>query len=376
MHLRPVIACVSLMAGTLVALSGTTAQAATTRYEAETAPAVCTGTVDSDWTGYSGSGFCNGTNSANSYAQFTVSAPASGTATLSVRFANGTTTARAVSVIVNGTTVTTATFEGTSTWTGWTTKTLTVPVVAGSNTIRLNPTAAAGLPNIDYLDANVPDGDGTTPTPASALYVSPSGTDSAAGTSSAPTTLTSAISRITAGGTIYVRGGTYNQASTVTIPVGKNGTSSARTTLAAYQGETPVLNFSAQTESSSNRGLQLNANYWHIKGLVVERAGDNGIYIGGSNNVVERTVTRFNRDTGLQLGRSASTTPTADWPANNLILSAESHDNADSDGEDADGFAAKLTTGSGTSSATPSPTTTSTTAGTSTPSPTRAPSAR
>lgn len=313
MQLRPVMACVSLLAGTLVAVSGTTAQAATTRYEAETSPAVCTGTIDSDWTGFSGSGFCNGTNSAGSYAQFTVSAPASGTATLSVRFANGTTTARTVNVIVNGTTVTTATFEGTSTWTGWTTKTLTVPVVAGSNTIRLNPTAAAGLPNIDYLDANVPDG-GTTPPPtASALYVSPSGTDSAAGTSSAPTTLTSAISRITAGGTIYVRGGTYNHSSTITIPVGNNGTSSARTTLAAYPGETPVLNFSAQTESSSNRGLQLNANYWHIKGLVVERAGDNGIYVGGSNNVVERTVTRFNRDTGLQLGRIASTTPTSGW---------------------------------------------------------------
>ncbi|MFF3378464.1 carbohydrate-binding protein [Streptomyces sp. NPDC002680] len=346
-HLRPVTACVGLLAGTLVALSGTTAQAATTRYEAETSPSVCTGTIDSDWTGYSGSGFCNGTNAAGAYAQFTVSAPASGTATLGVRFANGTTTARAVNVIVNGTTTTTVSFESTSTWTGWTTKTLTVPVVAGSNTIRFNPTAAAGLPNIDYLDANVPDGGGTTPPTASALYVSPSGTDSASGTSTAPTTLTSAISRITAGGTIYVRGGTYTYASTITIPVGNNGTSTTRTTLSAYPGETPVLNFASQTESSSNRGLQLNANYWHIKGLVVERAGDNGIYVGGSNNVIERTVTRFNRDTGLQLGRISSSTPAADWPANNLILSAESHDNADSDGEDADGFAAKLTTGAG-----------------------------
>jgi hypothetical protein len=133
----------------------------------------------------------------------------------------------------------------------------------------------------------------------------------------------------------------------VTIPAGNNGSSAARTTLSAYPGETPVLNFSAQTESSSNRGIQLNADYWKIHGLVVEHAGDNGIYVGGSNNVVERTVTRFNRDTGLQLGRIASTTPSSAWPANNLILSAESHDNADSDGEDADGFAAKLTTGTG-----------------------------
>ncbi|WP_406168729.1 carbohydrate-binding protein [Streptomyces canus] len=346
MHLRPVITSVGLIAGTLVALSGTTAQAATTRYEAETAPAACTGAVETEYAGYSGSGFCNGTNATGAYAQFTVSAPASGTATLSVRFANGTTTARPADIIVNGSTVSSASFESTSTWTGWTTKTLTVPVNSGSNTVRLNPTSANGLPNVDYLDAET-SGTTTPPPSSSALYVSPSGTDSAAGTVTAPTTLTSAISRISAGGTIYMRGGTYAYSSTVTIPAGSNGTSSARTTLSAYPGETPVLNFSAQSESSTNRGIQLNANYWKIYGLVVERAGDNGIYVGGSNNVVERTVTRFNRDTGLQLGRIASSTPASQWPANNLILSAESHDNADSDGEDADGFAAKLTTGTG-----------------------------
>lgn len=178
-------------------------------------------------------------------------------------------------------------------------------------------------------------------------YVSPSGTDSAAGTQSAPTTLATAISRIAPGGTIYVRGGTYNYSSTITIPAGSNGTSSGRTTLTAYSGEKPVLNFSAQSESSSNRGLQLNADYWRFYGLTVERAGDNGIYVGGSNNVIERTVTRYNRDTGLQLGRISSSTPSSQWPSNNLIVSSESHDNADSDGEDADGFAAKLTTGTG-----------------------------
>ncbi|MDX3690206.1 CBM35 domain-containing protein [Streptomyces europaeiscabiei] len=348
-HVRPVMATASagLVAGLLVASSGTAAQAATARYEAETSPAVCTGTIDSDWTGYSGSGFCNGTNAAGAYAQFTVTAPASGTATLSVRFANGTTVARAASVTVNGTAAATTSFESTGTWTGWTTKTLTVPVTSGSNVIRINPTVATGLPNIDRLDADVPDG-GTTPPPAgSALYVSPSGTAGAAGTISNPTTLTSAISRITAGGTIYLRGGTYAHSATVTIPAGNSGTAAARTKLSAYPGETPVLNFSAQSESSSNRGLQINGSYWHVHGLVVERAGDNGIYVGGSDNVIERTVTRFNRDTGLQLGRMASTTPAADWPSDNLVLSAESHDNADSDGEDADGFAAKLTTGSG-----------------------------
>ncbi|WP_089100283.1 right-handed parallel beta-helix repeat-containing protein [Streptomyces hyaluromycini] len=179
------------------------------------------------------------------------------------------------------------------------------------------------------------------------LYVSPSGTDGAAGTQSAPTTLTSAISRIAAGGTIYLRGGTYAYSATVTIPAGSNGTSGALTTLSAYPGETPVLDFSAQSESSSNRGIQLFADYWHLYGLTVEHAGDNGIYVGGSHNVIERAVTAYNRDTGLQLGRISSSTPSSQWPADNLVVSSESHDNADSDGEDADGFASKLTTGTG-----------------------------
>ncbi|WP_457784633.1 hypothetical protein [Streptomyces mirabilis] len=107
-----------------------------------------------------------------------------------------------------------------------------------------------------------------------------------------PTTLSTAISRIASGGTIYLRGGTYNYSSTITIPAGNNGTSSARTTLSAYPGESPVLNFSAQSESSSNRGIQLNANYWRLYGITVQRAGDNGIYVGGSNNVIERLVPR------------------------------------------------------------------------------------
>ncbi|OMI40372.1 right-handed parallel beta-helix repeat-containing protein [Streptomyces sparsogenes] len=210
--------------------------------------------------------------------------------------------------------------------------------------------AAAALPGATAAAAPPPGvtaQNGVTAQAAGALYVAPNGTDGAAGTESAPTTLTSAISRVTPGGTIYLRGGTYRYAQTVTIPPGNNGTSSARTVLSAYPGETPVLNFSAQTESSSNRGLALNGSYWHLKGIVVERAGDNGIFVGGSNNVIERTVTRFNRDTGLQLSRMASSTPKDQWPSNNLILSAESHDNADSDGEDADGFAAKLTSGPG-----------------------------
>ena len=342
----PLIACAAVAVVAVSILTAVSATAVPTRYEAETSPAVCTGTIDNNWAGFSGSGFCNGTNTSGAYAQFTINASAAGTATLGVRFANGTTTARPAQLTVNGSTVQTPSFEGTGAWSTWVTKTLTVNVNAGSNTVRLSPTTSGGLPNVDYLDLEV----GTPPSsppPSGGLYVAPNGRDSASGTQADPTTLASAITRITAGGTIYMRGGTYNFSQTVTVAAGNNGTSSARKKISAYAGETPVLNFSAQSEDPANRGLAVNGSYWHVFGITVERAGDNGIFVGGSNNIFERTVTRFNRDTGLQLSRIASTTPQSQWPANNLVLSALSHDNADSDGEDADGFAAKLTVGSG-----------------------------
>ncbi|GIJ79092.1 silent information regulator protein Sir2 [Micromonospora phaseoli] len=188
----------------------------------------------------------------------------------------------------------------------------------------------------------------TTPPPSSGtLYVAPAGTDSAAGTLANPTTLTSAISRITAGGTIYLRGGTYRYSQTITIGQGNNGTSSARKNIFAYAGETPILNFSAQSEDPANRGLALGGSYWHIRGIIVERAGDNGILLAGNNNIIERTVTRHNRDSGLQLSRLIADAPRDQWPSNNLVVSTVSHDNVDSDGEDADGFAPKLTVGPG-----------------------------
>lgn len=72
---------------------------------------------------------------------------------MAVRFANGFSSgARPANLIVNGSTVGTVSFESTGAWTTWTTKTVTVPLNAGSNTIRLDPTTAAGLPNVDYLD--------------------------------------------------------------------------------------------------------------------------------------------------------------------------------------------------------------------------------
>ena len=212
---------------------------------------------------------------------------------------------------------------------------------AGSNTVTVTNSAGSATSNAATLTVNASSGGGL-------IYVSPTGTDSNPGTLAAPTTLTMAISEALPGDTIYLRGGTYSYSATITIATGNNGTSSATKKIFAYNGEVPVLNWAAQATADANRGLQLFGNYWYLKGLTIEHAGDNGLFVGGNNNIVELCITRYNRDSGLQISRSSSSfTDISQWPSNNLILNCDSYDNADPGAENADGFACKLTAGPG-----------------------------
>ncbi|VXC03559.1 Cell wall-binding protein [Flavobacterium sp. 9AF] len=182
---------------------------------------------------------------------------------------------------------------------------------------------------------------------ATNYYVATNGNDSNSGTSTSSPfqTLSKAINQAAAGDTIYVRGGTHNYSSTIVIT--KNGSSSAKINVYAYNNEIPVLNFS-MSEGASNRGIVLDGDYWHWKGIIIQGAGDNGMLLSGNNNTIENCIFRNNKDTGLQLSRyNTSASSISQWPANNLILGCESYDNKDSGNENADGFAAKLTCGTG-----------------------------
>src|SRR6185295_5800882 len=66
-------------------------------------------------------------------------------ATLTVRFANGTTTNRPMDIAVNGTTVASAVaFNGTGAWTTWQNVDVTANLNAGANTVRATATTANG----------------------------------------------------------------------------------------------------------------------------------------------------------------------------------------------------------------------------------------
>lgn len=112
----------------------------------------CDGTIDSNHAGFSGTGFCNTPNAAGAAAQVTVNPSASAAATLTFGYANGGTSDRPVTVLVNGAAVATLPFPPTGGWPAWATATVDADLAAGGNTVRLVATTAAGAPNLDYVD--------------------------------------------------------------------------------------------------------------------------------------------------------------------------------------------------------------------------------
>lgn len=149
--------------------------------------------------------------------------------------------------------------------------------------------------------------------------------------------LLSALNNVKAGEAIFLNGGNYIINDKITLS--KSGASGSEITLIGQtEGTRAKLDFSTMSENSANRGLTVTGNYWHIKGIDIFAAGDNGMFISGNNNLIEFCTFSENADTGLQIGNGAS---------NNIILNCDSFFNADSSIENADGFACKLDAGTG-----------------------------
>ena len=110
------------------------------------------GTVDSNNAGFTGTGFANPNNVANSGVTWQINAPSAGTYTFVWRYSNGGGSDRPVRLLVDGSTVASSiSFPATTDWTTWTTTGVSVSLTSGNHTIRIEGTTANGPANIDYL---------------------------------------------------------------------------------------------------------------------------------------------------------------------------------------------------------------------------------
>ena len=121
----------------------------------ENEPGFCSvdGTVDSNNSGFTGTGFANTDNAAGSGVDWNVTVPSSGTYTLVFRYANGGDSDRPGILKVNSSTaVSSVSFPSTGGWSHWDTVSQPVTLSAGSNAIRIESINSTGLGNFDYLE--------------------------------------------------------------------------------------------------------------------------------------------------------------------------------------------------------------------------------
>lgn len=170
---------------------------------------------------------------------------------------------------------------------------------------------------------------------ATDYYTAPDATGDGSSADS-PMALTTAIDKLVVGDHLYLLDGQYDLK--YTLKINKSGTENNMIFISAYKDSKPILDF--REEAYGSHGMDLNADYVHIKGITLRYAGKQGFQNNGSHNIMELMDIYGNCDTGIQQKGGNS----------NLILNCDSHDNFDYEkggitaadfGGNADGFGDK-----------------------------------
>lgn len=206
---------------------------------------------------------------------------------------------------------------------------------------------------------------------ASVYYVAPTGNDSNAGSKDKPfASLKKANSKVVAGDTVWIRGGTYMHTDTTYVKndnmfagihLTKSGASdNNRIHYLAYPGETPVFDFSKMPIANGTNnvrytnGVLIQAQYLHLKGLEfknVPMKGESnvGVYVSRSKHIfLELINSHHHGGSGFFVNEKGSGSG-----GGHLFLNCDSHDNYDSngrqgDGQNADGFGVHYQSGGDT----------------------------
>ncbi|MCS0583179.1 right-handed parallel beta-helix repeat-containing protein [Massilia pinisoli] len=200
------------------------------------------------------------------------------------------------------------------------------------------------------------------PATAATYYVAPTGNDTASGTEAAPwQSFAHAQAMARPGDTVLFRGGRYaythattscasRRATVAGIVIDKSGTEGQPIRYEAFQGETPVFDFSGMKDDCRVKGIEVVADWIVLRGLEITGAPqqpDNhlnheswGVWINGNHNVFERLDLHHNMGPGLFIKDGG-------W---NLVLNSDSHHNYDpytsnGAGQSADGFGAHVSAG-------------------------------
>ena len=189
-----------------------------------------------------------------------------------------------------------------------------------------------------------------------AIFASPNGLGD--GSVNNPCSILDGINKLSMNNNeLYLYPGTYNLNQVIVL--NDKGTNDSYYKISSLQSGKVILDFGKNYRESQvingyynkekAKGIVIKGEYYHIKGLTVTNCASSGIHLVGSYNIVENCILAYNGNTGLNIS-SPSTNPKETWAHDNLVLNCTSYGNYDWDretnqGEDADGFACKLTSG-------------------------------
>ncbi|HEY0828914.1 MAG TPA: TIM-barrel domain-containing protein, partial [Bacilli bacterium] len=111
-------------------------------------------TVNTNHTGYSGSGFVEGFNNTGAAATFYADVKTGGDYSVALRYANATGSAKTVSIFINGARVKQTSLANLANWDTWASQNETIPLTAGRNAITYkyyNDAGDTGNVNLDYI---------------------------------------------------------------------------------------------------------------------------------------------------------------------------------------------------------------------------------
>jgi hypothetical protein len=180
---------------------------------------------------------------------------------------------------------------------------------------------------------------------ATSWYVSPSGSDSNAGTSSAPfKSIAKAQSSASSGDTVYLRGGTYSSFTIAASDSNYNYVhklSKSGITYVAYSGETPIFNFSSISTSLRVCGFYVTGSSIKFQGFQVigvpvgSQKQSECFRVTGSDNTFTALTIHDNAANGIYFTGSASGNVVQNCDSYNNLGSGNSLGNTDGFGSHA-----------------------------------------
>lgn len=182
-------------------------------------------------------------------------------------------------------------------------------------------------------------------------FVSPTGNSSNSGLSfSTAKDFSSAMSLVTTGDSILLRGGTYTVPYVSGVKNGiifsKSGQEGKPIFVVAHQSARAIFDFSYPTYEwlQDDFGFDVRGSYWYFKGIDITRAGYQGAYVKGAHNTFNNCSFSFCKFSGIEINKGGSYTS---------VINCDSYKNynvkviGDKAGAAADGFAPKQTQGAG-----------------------------